>query len=85
MLILRAITRSEDLYESDALPKDAQYIAALITSKVYYYLAEYDEALTFALGAGPAFEAEHSVLGSEEYVETVVCTSPYSQISSTCR
>ncbi|KDQ10690.1 hypothetical protein BOTBODRAFT_177975 [Botryobasidium botryosum FD-172 SS1] len=62
----------EDLYEGEALPKDARDMAALITSKVYYYLAEYDEALHFALGAGHAFEAEHSVPGSEEFVETVV-------------
>jgi hypothetical protein len=44
-----------------------------LASKVYYYLGEYDEALSFALGAGSAFEAESRVWGAEEYVETVVC------------
>ena len=63
------------LYESDDLPKDARDSAALLASKVYYFLGEYDEALSFALGAGGAFEAESRVVGSEEYVETVVCKS----------
>lgn len=44
---------------------------------MYYYLGEYDESLSFALGAGSAFEAEARASGSEEYVETVVCA--YSQ------
>ena len=44
-----------------------------MASKVYYFLGEYDEALSFALGAGPAFEAEGRVAESEEYIETVVC------------
>lgn len=64
---------SESLYESDELPKQAHDAAALLASKVYYYLGEYDEALSFALGAGSAFEAESRVPGAEEYVETVVC------------
>jgi hypothetical protein len=34
-------------------------------------LGEYDEALSFALGAGNAFEAESRAYGAEEYVETV--------------
>ena len=54
----------ESLYESD-LPKPLRDSAALLASKVYYYLGEYDEALTLALGAGPAFEAESRVPGSE--------------------
>lgn len=67
------ISNREALYESDDLPKDARDSAALLASKVYYFLGEYDEALSFALGAGSAFEAESRALGSEEYVETVVC------------
>lgn len=61
------------MYESDNLPKGARDSAALLASKVYYYLGEYDEALSFALGAGAAFEAESRAVGSEEYTETVVC------------
>lgn len=66
----------ESLYESDELPKQARDAAALLASKVYYFLGEYDEALSFALGAGSAFEAETRTYGSEEFVETVVCESP---------
>lgn len=67
--------RSEALYESDELPKAARDHAALVASKVYYFLGEYDEALSFALGAGSAFQAETHTYGSEEYVETIVCAS----------
>jgi hypothetical protein len=48
-----------------------------LASKVYYFLGEYDEALSFALGAGNAFEAESRAYGAEEYVETVVCGLRY--------
>lgn len=64
---------SESLYESDELPQDARDAAALLASKVYYYLGEYDEALSFALNAGTAFETEGITPGAEEYVETVIC------------
>ncbi|KAJ8482928.1 hypothetical protein ONZ51_g5045 [Trametes cubensis] len=62
----------ESLYESEELPQEAHDQAALLASKVYYYLGEYDEALSFALGAGSAFEADSRTPGTEEYVETVV-------------
>ena len=64
---------SEALYESDGLPKPARDAAALVASKVYYFLGEYDEALSFALGSGNAFQAETRAYGSEEYVETIIC------------
>jgi 26S proteasome regulatory subunit N2 len=44
-----------------------------LASKVYYFLGEYDESLSFALGAGKAFEEETYKQGLEEYVETIVC------------
>ncbi|KAF8078702.1 armadillo-type protein [Lyophyllum atratum] len=62
----------EALYEEDDLPKEARDSAALLASKVYYFLGEYEEALSFSLGAGSAFEAEARNYGSEEFVETVV-------------
>lgn len=64
---------SESLYEAEGLPQEAHDSAALLASKVYYYLGEYDEALSFALGAGSAFEHDSRTPGTEEYVETVVC------------
>ncbi|KIJ45113.1 hypothetical protein M422DRAFT_29967 [Sphaerobolus stellatus SS14] len=66
------IAAIETLYESEGLPKEYRDTAALLASKVYYYLGEYDEALSFALGAGSVFEAESRAPGSEEYVETIV-------------
>ncbi|EJD55629.1 26S proteasome regulatory complex, non-ATPase subcomplex, Rpn2/Psmd1 subunit [Auricularia subglabra TFB-10046 SS5] len=62
----------EALYESDDLPRDARDLAALLVSKVYFYLGEYDEALSFALGAGRAFEAESRNPSAAEFIETVV-------------
>lgn len=69
------IFSSEVLHESDELSKEARDCAALVASKVYYFLGEYEEALSFALGAGSAFDVETRVHGSEEFVETVVCMS----------
>ncbi|KAG6885847.1 hypothetical protein C0993_008810 [Termitomyces sp. T159_Od127] len=62
----------ESLYESEELSKEARRSAALLASKVYYFLGEYEEALSFALGAGDAFAQEAQNYGSEEFVETVI-------------
>lgn len=69
----------EALYENNEFPKPARDAAALLASKVYYYLGEYEEALSFALGAGSAFQNEGRTPGSEEYIETIVCacSSPF--------
>ena len=40
---------------------------------MYYYLEEYDEALTFALGAGNAFQQDSGIPGDDEYIETLIC------------
>lgn len=70
--ISESITAIEAIYDNTSLSKKTRDLAALITSKVYYYLAEYDEALSFALGAGSLFDLERRNSGSEEYVETVI-------------
>jgi 26S proteasome regulatory subunit N2 len=44
-------------------------LAALVASKVYYHLGEYQESLTFALGAGALFDLNLKT----EYVETLIC------------
>jgi 26S proteasome regulatory subunit N2 len=64
---------SEALQENDELSREARDSAALLASKVYYFLGEYEEALSFALGAGSAFEVESRAHGAEEYAETIVC------------
>ncbi|KAJ3068676.1 proteasome regulatory particle base subunit [Podochytrium sp. JEL0797] len=72
--IADSVTKIEILYE-DAGFKHRE-LAALVASKVYYNLGEYDESLSFALGAGKLFEPS---LKSSEYVETIVskCIDKY--------
>ncbi|EST08654.1 Proteasome/cyclosome repeat [Kalmanozyma brasiliensis GHG001] len=64
--IADAISKIEILYEDERFP-DRQ-LAALVASKIYFHLGEHDEALMFALGAGPLFDVEIK----DEYVDTVV-------------
>jgi len=77
-----SLSDRESLYESTELPKEARDFAALLASKVYYFLGEYDESLSFALGAGKAFEEETYKQGLEEYVETIVCQCFISLVGS---
>jgi 26S proteasome regulatory subunit N2 len=56
---------------NDSDPDRAQH-AALLVSKVYFYIGYYDEAVTFALQAGGRFEDEPS----GEYKETIIGELP---------
>ena len=40
--------------------------------QVYYHLGEFEESLTFALGAGKLFDTT----SKNEYVETIICKLP---------
>ncbi|PWY96976.1 26S proteasome regulatory complex, non-ATPase subcomplex, Rpn2/Psmd1 subunit [Testicularia cyperi] len=64
--IADAISKIEILYENERF-QDRQ-LAALVASKIYFHLGEHDEALMFALGAGPLFDVEKK----DEYVDTVI-------------
>lgn len=64
--IADAISKIEILYEDERFPD--RHLAALVASKIYFHLGEHDEALMFALGAGPLFDVEVK----DEYVDTVV-------------
>ncbi|KIY50568.1 26S proteasome subunit RPN2a [Fistulina hepatica ATCC 64428] len=71
------ITQIESLYEDTSLPAEARDLAALLASKVYYFLGEYDDALYFALCAGSAFDIDlksdaNRIPGIDEYAETVI-------------
>ena len=44
-----SLARLEELYEDEAFQQ--RHLAALVVSKIYFYLGEFDEALSFALGA----------------------------------
>lgn len=58
----------EELYETSTFKE--RKLAALVASKVYYHLGEYDESMLFALGAGDLFD----ITAGGEYVETIICT-----------
>lgn len=64
---------SETLYEDESFP--SRELAAVVASKVFYHLEELDDALRYALGAGPKFD----VTSGSEYVQTLLskCVDEY--------
>lgn len=68
-----SIAKIEILYEDSSFSQ--RELAALVASKVYYNLGELDDSLTFALGAGQAFDLSES----SEYVTTIIskCIDKY--------
>ncbi|CAJ0762217.1 15919_t:CDS:2 [Entrophospora sp. SA101] len=64
--ISEAISKIEILYEDECFPQ--RKLSALVASKVYYHLGEFDDSLTFALGAGELFDTS----SKSEYVETII-------------
>ncbi|XP_018318888.1 26S proteasome non-ATPase regulatory subunit 1 [Agrilus planipennis] len=73
--ISEAIEKIEILHEDKIFPKHE--LAALVASKVYYHLGSFEDALTYALGAGSLFD----VNCRSEYVETLLakCIDFYTQ------
>jgi hypothetical protein len=67
----------ESLYEDEKFQQ--RQIAALVASKVFYYLGELNDSLTYALGAGPLFDVSED----SEYVQTLVakCVDEYILLS----
>ncbi|ORX82985.1 26S proteasome regulatory complex, non-ATPase subcomplex, Rpn2/Psmd1 subunit, partial [Anaeromyces robustus] len=61
-----SVSKIEVLYEDEQFKY--RNLAALVASKVYYHLGEFDESMSFALGAGDLFDSSLS----NEYVETIV-------------
>ncbi|KAJ2702652.1 proteasome regulatory particle base subunit, partial [Coemansia spiralis] len=61
-----AISRIEILYEDETFPH--RQLAALVASKIYFHLGEFDDALGFAMGAGELFKLTET----SAYVQTVV-------------
>ncbi|CAB5365188.1 unnamed protein product, partial [Rhizophagus irregularis] len=61
-----AVSKIEILYEDEFFPQ--RKLSALVASKVYYHLGEFDDSLTFALGAEDMFDAS----SKSEYVETII-------------
>src|SRR5690606_11140545 len=71
-------SNSEALYEDDAFPE--RRLAALVLAKVYYHLQEYNESMTFALGAGDLFKLD----SGGEFEETIIskCVDQYIALSA---
>ena len=69
----------EALYEDPQFPE--RELAALVASKVYYNLQEYNESMVFALGAGKLFELDHE----GEFEDTIIskCVDTYIALSDT--
>ncbi|KAJ1721546.1 proteasome regulatory particle base subunit [Coemansia erecta] len=61
-----SISKIEILYEDESF--EHRQLAALVASKIYFHLGEFDDALSFALGAGEQF----SLKESSTYVQTIV-------------
>jgi 26S proteasome regulatory subunit N2 len=69
------------LYEDEAFPE--RQLAALLLSRVhfllrpanvkmYFHLSDYDQAMSFALGAGDLFDLSEK----SEFVETIIGNGP---------
>jgi hypothetical protein len=56
----------ETLCEDEAFSE--RELAALVASKVYYQLGEYNESMTFALSAGKLFDLDNP----GEYEDTII-------------
>lgn len=55
------------MYEDETFPE--RELAALVASKVYYHLQEYNESMVFALGAGKLLDLDKG----GEFEQTIIC------------
>ncbi|CAH8500234.1 unnamed protein product [Dicrocoelium dendriticum] len=73
---------SESVNKIEILQEDASFehnkLAAILASKVYYHLSEYEDALHFALCAEELFDLNQA----SEYVETIIskCIDKYTEL-----
>ncbi|EEQ87998.1 hypothetical protein RJZ56_004693 [Blastomyces dermatitidis] len=76
--IADSIDQIEALYEDESFPE--RELAALVASKVYYHLQEYNESMVFALGAGKLLNLDHG----GEFEETIIskCVDTFISISA---
>ncbi|KAG5226684.1 26S proteasome regulatoryfamily protein [Salix suchowensis] len=58
----------ESLYEDDEFDLHQRQLAALLVSKVFYYLGELNDSLSYALGAGSLFDVSED----SDYVHTLL-------------
>ncbi|CDM26626.1 hypothetical protein DTO013E5_4666 [Penicillium roqueforti] len=79
--VVNAVPEIEALYEDESFPERG--LAALVASKVYYHLQEYNESMVLALGAGKLFKLENG----GEYEETIIakCVDTFVSLSAAQR
>ncbi|KAK4266486.1 hypothetical protein QN277_027398 [Acacia crassicarpa] len=58
----------ESLYEDEGFDQRQRQLAALVVSKVFYYLGELNDSLSYALGAGSLFDVSED----SDYVHTLL-------------
>ncbi|GLT52319.1 hypothetical protein SLA2020_256670 [Shorea laevis] len=58
----------ESIYEDEEFDLYQRQLAALLVSKVFYYLGELNDSLSYALGAGPLFDVSED----SDYVHTLL-------------
>ncbi|KAJ7955592.1 26S proteasome non-ATPase regulatory subunit 1-like [Quillaja saponaria] len=58
----------ESLYEDEEFDQHQRQLAALLVSKVFYYLGELNDSLSYALGAGSLFDVSED----SDYVHTLL-------------
>ncbi|GLT68610.1 hypothetical protein SLA2020_408220 [Shorea laevis] len=58
----------ETLYEDEEFDQHQRQLAALLVSKVFYYLGELNDSLSYALGAGSLFDVSED----SDYVHTLL-------------
>ena len=77
--VVGSVGEVEALYEDPQFPE--RELAALVASKVYYNLQEYNESMVFALGAGDLFDLDND----GEYEDTIIskCVDTYIALSGT--
>ncbi|KIX07543.1 uncharacterized protein Z518_02196 [Rhinocladiella mackenziei CBS 650.93] len=76
--IASSVGAIEALYEDDSFPE--RELAAIVASKVYYHLQEYNESMAFALGAGKRFRLDHA----GEFEDTIIskCVDTFIALSA---
>ncbi|KAJ5446352.1 26S proteasome regulatory complex non-ATPase subcomplex Rpn2/Psmd1 subunit [Penicillium cf. griseofulvum] len=79
--VVNSVPEIEALYEDESFPERG--LAALVASKVYYHLQEYNESMVLALGAGKLFKLENG----GEYEETIIakCVDTFVSLSAAQR
>ncbi|EHY52113.1 proteasome regulatory particle base subunit [Exophiala dermatitidis] len=76
--IADSVPQIEALYEDESFPE--RELAAIVASKVYYHLQEYNESMAFALGAGKHFRLDQP----GEYEDTIIskCVDTFIALSA---